>query len=795
MYVGVFLVTLVTLMYQILLTRIFSVTMWYHFAFLAVSVSMFGMTIGALIVYLRPGYFTDKRAEMHLSLSSLLFAVSIPLSFLLHISFPFRPAATVEGVFSSVVNYLVLAVPFTFSGICVCIALTRFPTRVGSIYAVDLCGAAIGCVAILFLLQVLDAPTAVLAVAVLAALGGMCFVHRKEYPKLWYVSLFTGVTLALVITPYLFEEGREPLVRLTYVKNRIEPPALYEKWNSFSRIRIQGNPNLLRPPFGWGISPAFPGRGIPQARELVLDIDASARTWLTGWDGDSAKLEYLKYDIVNLVHFIRSDAKVFVVGAGGGRDVLSALVFGQKSVTAAEINGDIIKAVNERFGDFTGHLDRDPRVTFVVEDARSFIARQPGYYDIIQISLVDTWAATAAGAFVLAENSLYTLDAWKVFFDRLEPDGVLSVSRNYIGERPAEIYRTVSLAHEALLVAGAENPEDHIVLFRHKYSSGNGIGTMLISKKPFSEANLATFHSLSSRLRFELMLAPGVAKNSEFASLVSATQYRDFVAGFPLDISPPTDDRPFFFQMLRFNDLFNDEVRQLGGASFNIRAIVVLGTLLAVVFGLTLLCIIVPLYLTRRTVDLQGAMPFFMFFACIGFGFMFIEISLLQRMIVFLGHPTYSLSVVLFGLLLASGVGSMTTQSNADRPGGRHSWLRFALLLVTLTVCGIYAPDIVLAFQGSTTPARIATALALILPIGFFLGMPFPLGLAVASDRANALTPWFWGINGATSVCGSVVSLAVALMAGISATFWTGCAFYFLACVAFLWMRRETQTA
>ena len=279
MYLGVFLVTLATLMYQILLTRIFSVTMWYHFAFLAVSVSMFGMTIGALIVYMKPKYFTDERAELHLSLSSLLFAISIPLSFLLHISFPFRPEATVTGVLSSAVNYLVLAVPFTFSGICVCIALTKFPARVSSLYAVDLCGAAIGCAAIIFLLQVLDAPTAVLAVAVLAALGGACFVRRQEYPKLWYVSLAVGAALALVTSPYLFLDGQEPLVRLRYVKNREEAPALYEKWNSFSRIRIQGDPDVYRPPFGWGLSAAYPGRGLPRARELTLDIDASAQAW------------------------------------------------------------------------------------------------------------------------------------------------------------------------------------------------------------------------------------------------------------------------------------------------------------------------------------------------------------------------------------------------------------------------------------------------------------------------------------------------------------------------------------
>lgn len=791
-YLGLFLITLSTLTYQILLTRIFSVTMWYHFAFLAISVSMFGMTVGALIVYLRPGFFRDERAGGHLASSAILFAASIPLSFLLHINIPFHVDLTASGVLLALAHYLILSIPFVLSGICVCLALTKFPGQVNRLYAADLSGAAMGCVALIFVLRFLDAPTAVFAVALVVTLGAAAFAYAARHRGLLRASLAAGAGLALLITPYLIDGGTEPLLRLKWVKGRNESPSVYEKWNSFSRVRVSGDPTRLSRPFGWGISPTYWRQGPKGIPQLILDIDASARTWLTGWSGSLGELEHLKYDIVNLVHYLRREANVFVIGAGGGRDVLSALAFEQKSVIAAEINGAIIESVNGRFGDFTGHLDRNPRVEFAVADARSYIARQTDRYDIIQISLVDTWAATAAGAFVLAENSLYTLDAWEVFFDRLKPDGVLSVSRNYIGERPAEVYRLTSLAVRALLDAGVENPRDHIFLLRHMYGTGNGIGTMLISKAPFSSEDLARLQSLTRVLGFPIILAPDSARDPVLEELTAVEGLDEYLAEFPIDISAPTDNKPFFFQMLRFRDLLNEEARAQGGTNYNMAAVVVLGVLVCVVLVLTALCILVPLLLTRRRLDSGGVAPFLLFFACIGFGFMFIEISLMQRLIIFLGHPTYGLSVVLFALLLSGGAGSFLAGAIPHKAGSRLPSPQLVLLVMALVACGVSAPFVFKSFQGSTTPVRIGLALALLLPTGLFMGMAFPLGLRLAAARSNALTPWLWGVNGATSVCGSVLAVVIALAAGISTTFWTGVACYLVANLAFVLMTADS---
>src|SRR5207247_1928107 len=265
----------------------------------------------------------------------------------------------------------------------------------------------------------------------------------------------------------------------------LEERPLYEKWNSFSRIRVRPSPTAN--PLGWGLSPAFrPARPV---RQLILDIDAGAATVLTEFHGNLEEVQHLRYDVTSLAHYLRRGARVLVIGAGGGRDVLAALVFDQTSVVGVEINEEILRAVTETFGDFTGHLERDPRVHFVNDEARSYIARQRERYDIIQASLIDTSAATAAGAFVLTENSIYTADAWKVFLDHLAPGGILTFSWFYFTDLPAEMYRLTSLARAALLERGIRDVRAHVVLVRQK-TTGKRVGTILVSPDPLPADDL-----------------------------------------------------------------------------------------------------------------------------------------------------------------------------------------------------------------------------------------------------------------------------------------------------------------
>jgi predicted membrane-bound spermidine synthase len=783
-YLGIFLVALATVMFEILLTRIFSVTIWYHFAFVAVSVAMFGMTAGALVVYLAPRRFPTGRLGARLAGSALLFAVTAILAFWGHLGIPLRPEGSIGDVGLLVCTYILFTVPFVFSGICVCLVLTRFPRRVSGLYAADLAGAALGCVVLRYALGITDGPTAVFLVALLATAGAYAFARGAAHRRLAKACSVLGSLLAVfVVANTLLTNWQMPLIRLRWVKGAVEGILLYEKWNSFSRITVTGRPDLPQSPTGWGLSPACPAD--LRVRELRLVIDGAATTRLIAFDGDLAEVEHLRYDVTNVAHHLRSGASVLAIGSGGGRDILSALVFRQKSVLGVEINEDITAALNGPFGDFTGHLDRIPHVRFVTDEARSYIARSTESFDIIQISLIDTWAATAAGAFVLTENSLYTVEAWQILLDHLTPGGILTVSRWYTGERPGEMYRLTTLAREALRRRGIATPRACLAIVRC-----DRVGTLLVSPQPLSGRDLDTLERVAGAMRFELVLTPRTAADPVFATLASAEDIAPFLASFPLNISPPTDDSPFFFQMLRLRDVLRPGLTQQGVVTFNQKAVVVLGVLLATVLVLTFLCIAVPLLLTTGRTSLRGAAPHFVFFAAIGLGFMLIEVSQMQRLIVFLGHPTYGLSVVLFALLLSSGLGSYTTGKATT---SRAALGRLGALLVALVAFGAATPAVASACQSAATPVRIGVAVAVLFPLGFLMGMPFPLGMRAAAQRTAGLTPWLWGLNGAASVCASVLAVAIALSFGISASYWCGAASYFLAAAALVWASRRAE--
>ena len=788
-YLGLFLVALSTLTYEILLTRIFSVTMLYHFAFVALSLAMFGMTVGALIVYLLPRQFPHEKLVERLALFAVLFPIAIVLSALTQFSIPFRVHPSIVAIYAIGLTYVVIAVPFVVSGIVVCLSLTGYVSRVSRLYAADLAGAALGCVLLIPIIGWSDAATAVLWVATLAAFGALAFSRASRSRFLRGAAITLTVVLFCAAAGHTVLVWRQfPIFRIIYVKGDFEARPLYEKWNSYSRVRVNGNRDAEVLPQGWGLSRTLP-RDL-RVNQLQMDIDVAAGTVMTGFDGDLTRVQHLKYDVTNIGYLLRPGGDALVIGAGGGRDVLSALVYGADRVTAVEINKDILRTVNGRFGDFTGHLDRHPRVRFVNDEARSFVAGSDQRYDDIQISLIDTWAATAAGAFVLSENSLYTVEAWTTFLSRLTDDGVLSVSRWYFRDRPDEVYRTTTLAVEALRRMGVRDPRQHIAIIRNMEIANrpelpDGVGTLLVSRAPLTDDEVSALASEASRLQFEIVFSPQHSSDPMFERLTSGGDLEALLASHPTDISAPTDDNPFFFNMLRLRDIFRLDLLEAGKQTHNVKAVATLGLLLVIVTVLTALCILLPLWLTRHRAPIEGAGPLFVFFISIGLGFMLIELSQMQRLIIALGHPTYGLSVVLFSLLLSSGAGSFLTSNVTTATVARDGRFRLGLLLAVLVLFGLATPAIVHRIEPLSTTWRIAASVGVLLPIGLLMGMAFPIGMKLAADRGEALTPWFWGLNGAASVLASVLSVSIALTWSISTAFWAGVVCYLVALGAF----------
>jgi hypothetical protein len=800
-YAGIFLITLSTLMHEILLTRIFSVTMWYHFAFMAISIAMFGMTVGAIVVFLRPK--DPASIERRLAFSALAYAVTLVFGFLVYLRIPFIGDATPKSILCLTLSYVVISVPFVWSGIIVAAILSTFQKEAPALYAADLLGAALGCVALVYTLEATDAASAVLVVGVFAALGAACFAlagksRARFRDALGLVVIFGGLAAASTV----LTRDNKPLIEIVDTASNSSDFYHYVRWNSHSRVTVFGNPFEPSNAAGWGIS-SKTGAADAKIPQLGMSIDTWAGTVITRFDGDTSKLSYLKDDVTNIAHYLRPNSDVFVIGVGGGRDVLSALVFDQKSVTGVEVNKDVLRATTEAFGDFAGHIERNPKVTLVVDEARSYLTRLERHFDLIQLSLIDTWAATAAGAFVLTENSLYTAEGWKTFLEHLTPRGILTVSRWYYPTRPGEAIRIASLARESLARIGITDPSHHVVMVKAPRAQGmpgalgNGIATILVSKQAFGEGDFQTLDREISRLGFEYVARPNSAESPVYRTILGGTDadVQAFYSSFSLDVSSPTDDRPFFFQMLRLRDVMKSLAESwLDPNRSNLEAIRLLAVLLVIVTVLTLGCIVTPLVLRMRKGSLKGSGALLGFFFAIGLGFMFIEVSEMQRLMLLLGKPTYALSVVLFTLLLGSGTGSLLSFQLTGTGGKLDPNAALGLLVLVLVVAGIATPAVVRGLVASSTPVRIAAAASMLLPMGFVMGLPFPLGLGAARNRSE-LVPWLWGVNGAASVLCSVLATVVALGAGISASFWSGVACYACAFVAYLVAKRGAVTA
>jgi spermidine synthase len=788
-YIGIFLVALSTLCYEIVLTRIFSLTMWYHFAFLAVSLAMLGMTAGALAIQLFPGLFATDRTAVRLSTSALFFALTTVTALLTHISVPvvWSPFfyTSAAGIFAIVLNCLMLALPFVFSGICVCLCLTRFKAQVSGIYAADLAGAAAACASVAGMLSTTDGPSTVILSAVLAAIASLSFACQAGHIRLMQFSSLTACCLAIltILNVNLLTSGKAPFLRIIYLKGAPADTPVFDRWNCFSAVRVYGDPAHPFAPTGWGLDQKMISGQV--TGQLKLDIDGGAATVITNYRGNLQELSYLKADVSNIAHFLLRDARVFVCGVGGGRDILSALVFGGRDIVGVELNNRVLEALTKRFGDFAGHLERLPGVHLISDEARSYLSRSSQKFDLIQISMIDTFAATSAGAFSLVENSLYTLEAWKCFLNHLSESGAVSATRWYPQENPAEIYRLVSLAGNALRDAGATEPRRHIVVIRYANPQlDSGVGTLIAVKRPFSSEQIDTLKSKCRQLGFTLMLSPDSAVDPDLALLADAKYSPSTLQKyFKTNIIPPVDDCPYFFELAKLPSAWSP-ADLIQTAQFGTQGLSVLAVLAAVLSSLLGVCIFLPLSLSSPGIQLKKSPWLATYFLAIGLGFMFAELAQMQRLTIFLGHPAYSLIVVLFSMLAFMSAGSATV-AYLDKHGFlKSATARMIIICLTIILTGIATSILTEEFLSSGTPARIAISILAVAPLGFAAGTAFPTGMALAFKNAPEITPWLWGLNGAASVLASVFCVLVSILAGNAFAYYSAAAFYLLAALA-----------
>jgi hypothetical protein len=792
---GVFLISSSMLVFQIVQTRILSVIAWYYLAFFAISVAMLGMTIGAVRVYLRGDRLQPEGLAAALADHALACAVSMPASLLVQLSLITTVSLSVSTLVSWSLLLAAMAVPYVFAGIVVSLALTRSPFPISQVYAVDLLGAALGCVAVVAILDVLDAPSAILFAGAVAGLSSLCFSRNPSAARRETVRARSRlrrpafVTVLLLVLTAL--NAVSPLrIRPTLVKDRMESVSLqrFERWNSYSRIMAE-EVAARRPPL-WGASPRTPPDLL--ALMVALNIDGEAGTAMFYYDGKPDRVGFLRYDVVNLAYNLPAIHKAAIIGVGGGRDVLSAHLYGVSEIVGVELNPIFIDLhTREPYKSFS-NLTRLPNVRFFVDDARSWFASTDQKFDLVQMSMIDTWAATGAGAFSLSENGLYTLEGWRAFLGTLNDDGVLTVSRWYNPGDVNEAGRMIALATAATLDSGVPDARPYIFV-----AHAQNIATLVLSKRPFTASQLAVLHAEVSRLGFGVLLAPDQPADSQLlAAMVASKDIASLnrAAGSQfLDLTVPTDDRPFFFNQLRFRDIPEAIRQRLGskGGAGVISGNLTASSALVLILFVSLVAVIATILVPLRGVTRNRSAPLIAvgsaYFSLIGMGFMFVEISLLQYFSVYLGHPIYSLAVCLFSLILATGLGSLASD-RVTLASPRALWIWGLLVAGHLLGMQGWLTDLLHATTGRELSVRIAVSLGVVLPLGFLLGFAFPTGMKLVEAIDREPAPWFWGINGATGVLASVVAVMLSMALGIRVTLFAAALCYLCLIPAALWL-------
>jgi spermidine synthase len=765
---GIALSSFAALLLELSLTRLFSVILFYHFAFLAISIALLGLGAGGVFAHLGKRMLSRFGLRKLVTTLCIVNALVIPIVLEIVLHLPVSLDLTRGNFLRLSAIYLASSVPFFITGLEFSIIFARHSAHISRLYGADLFGGAVACLGIVPLLNEVGGPNTILFTAVIAAIAAIVWaptiIARRS------AAALSAALALLIVANY---SGR--LIDVVYAKGVLRDRSLVEfaRWNAISRVEVDQ---------------------IEDAKAIVIDADAN--TYIMNadpakWHG-SVWQKNLMAAPPAIANILRPHGDYAIIGPGGGVDVLRAVANGSPSITGIEINPIIADTIMRgRYADYSYHLYLRPEVHMHVTDGRSFIRNAKQQFDVVQMTLVDTWASTAAGAFALSENSLYTVEAFREYFDHLKPDGMIAITR-WEFQRPREALRVVSVAMEALHRLGVKNPAKNFIVVSEGDLDEDGIPVAVLAKKSAftPQEEQAVQEHLASNPILDAQYLPSLHPDNPFSQLIAGNDPYAFARQYAYNVAPVNDNAPFFFFTLKLGQVLNPQASHEGmDWKVNLGVAVLLMVLvISLIAVLAFLVIPLAVHGSRRN---KHPLSGLLYFVAIGLGYIIVEITFIQRFVLFLGHPTYALTVVVFLLLLSSGAGSLTSRKWLLDPA--KLWQPLLLIVAFLLLYVLVLPQLLSSLAGLVFEAKLLVSAMLLAPLGFIMGMPFPTGLRtltyfrIALPHSNELgagqgpVEWAWALNAGASVLGSVTAILVAIQFGLNVTLLCGAAAYCLA--------------
>jgi SAM-dependent methyltransferase len=797
--VAIALLSAAALGYEILLMRLFSIVLWYHFAYMMISVAMLGYGAAGTFVALAQRRLL-KHFEPAFVAAAAGFGVTAVAGFLLAQKLAFNPLELLwdpQQPLRLLAIYGLLFVPFFGVATCICLTFTRFAAEPHRIYSFDILGAGAGALGILAALFVLAPPDALRLIGALGfAAAALAALRMHPQRRALAAALLVAAAIVAVGLPSSWTALQpSPYKDLSQTLAIKGARVVAERSSPMGLVTVVESPLI---PFRYAPGMSLNAIAEPPS-QLGVFTDGDGPTALTRYDGRREPLAYLDYLTSALPYHLLERPRVLVLGSGAGADVLQALQGGARTIDAVELNPQVIDLVQRRFADFSGAPYSAPGVRIHIGEARGFVAGHGERFDLIQVALLDAFGASSAGLYALSESYLYTVEALREYLDHLEPGGLLAITR-WVNLPPRDALKLFATAVVALERRGDAQPGERLALIR-----GWKTVTLVAKNGVFTPADIAALKDFSRARSFDVAYYPGidaaeanrynVLERPDFfdgAQALLSPQREAFLARYKFNIAPASDDRPYFFQFFKWRTLPELlALKEQGGLPLLEWGYPVLIATLIQALLASLLLILLPLWVSRSVKDnasVWSRSRVAAYFAAIGFAFMFVEIAFIQKFILFLAHPLYAVAVVLSAFLVFAGLGSRYSRR---WPAGAHgsrlrplAWIAVTVALIAVSYLALL-PLVFRPLMPLPDVAKIALSLLLIAPLAFAMGMPFPLGLASVAGASPRLIPWAWGINACTSVVAAILATLLAIHFGFSAVVLLAVALYALAAVTY----------